>query len=405
MNVLFVTWDGPQVSYLEGLFVPIFQALGKHGVRFHVLQFTWGDAATIEVRRKACTRAGLDYRVIPIWRTPRTAGSLLTVLKGAYDIRRAIKDFDIDLVMPRSTIPALATMRALRASSLPMVFDADGLPLDERVDFAGESPSSFVYRLLRDVEAQAIRRASKVLTRSETAVDVLLARAGAGTDRHKFHVVSNGRNATEFATKDDDFRRDMRHKLGIAEDAPLLVYAGSMGMQYCFDEMLFLFSHIHERQPNARLLVMTGSPEWVARQSRETYRGLAFATTIISVPAVVVSGYLACADLGLALRRPSFSMQGVAPIKLGEYLLCGLPVVATDGIGDTASIVTRDVGILIDKTISPAQLVEAANWFVDVVLPNRSDFRTRCRDAGVRYFSLEKTVGSYQKVFDSIAAL
>ena len=34
MNVLFISWDGPQVSYLEGLFLPIFRALKTHGIQF-----------------------------------------------------------------------------------------------------------------------------------------------------------------------------------------------------------------------------------------------------------------------------------------------------------------------------------------------------------------------------------
>ncbi len=41
MNILFITWDGPQVSYLESLFVPIFRKLEERcGAHFHVLQFT-----------------------------------------------------------------------------------------------------------------------------------------------------------------------------------------------------------------------------------------------------------------------------------------------------------------------------------------------------------------------------
>src|SRR5690606_31076769 len=56
------------------------------------------------------------------------------------------------------------------------------------------------------------------------------------------------------------------------------------------------------------------------------------------VPVSEVSDYLNAADLGFGLRQPTYSMQGVAPIKLGEYLLTGLPVIASKGIGDTTEI-------------------------------------------------------------------
>ncbi|MFD1691116.1 hypothetical protein ACFSHR_04825 [Azotobacter chroococcum] len=40
--------------------------------------------------------------------------------------------------MPRSTLPALATLLALRGRAVPMVFDADGLPWTS----ASSSPAS-----------------------------------------------------------------------------------------------------------------------------------------------------------------------------------------------------------------------------------------------------------------------
>ena len=63
-RVLFVTWDGPQVSYLESLFVPIFERLSALGVHFDVLQFRWGEPAlTIRAMRR-CRDAGIGYRTV-----------------------------------------------------------------------------------------------------------------------------------------------------------------------------------------------------------------------------------------------------------------------------------------------------------------------------------------------------
>ena len=74
MNILFVTWDGPQVSYLESLFVPIFQRLGQKGMHFHVLQFTWGGIPERRAfSRQACEQAGISYRSVIIWAHDRYA--------------------------------------------------------------------------------------------------------------------------------------------------------------------------------------------------------------------------------------------------------------------------------------------------------------------------------------------
>jgi glycosyltransferase involved in cell wall biosynthesis len=399
MNVLFVTWDGPQVSYLEGLFLPIFQSLHRGGLRFSVLQFTWGDADRIERTQQSCDAAGVSYRSLRVWRRPVAFGSFVTAVAGGRHVADAIRRDGIDVVMPRSTMPALASMLAVRRKNVRLVFDADGLPLDERVDFGGQEPSSLAQRVLRAIEARTVRRADVVMTRSSKAADILLARAGAGTHSSKFHVVRNGRDAARFSPGSASDRARRRREVGCDEHAPVLVYAGSLGPQYCLAEMLHLFKRVLLRRPDARLLLLTGEPQ-VARTALAARPELSSAVRVMTVPPAEVPGFLACADLGLALRRPSFSMQAVAPIKLGEYLLCGLPVLGTHGIGDTNALLEQ-AGLFLNR-MDEAELASAAEWFVDVALKSREAYRTRARDVGLARFSLDACVQSYLDAFATL---
>ena len=394
MKLLFVTWDGPQVSYLEGLFLPIFKSLAETGCEFYVLQFSWGGDRRRQLSRQACEQAGITYRSVRVLRRPKSLGSLFTAIKGARDIRRAVRDWEIDVLVPRSTLPVLACLHALRGSHLPMVFDADGLPLDERVEFQGVSPFGKVYRFLRDVEAQGVRRAAVVLTRTEKASDILLSRAGAGISADRFYQVGNGRDSVRYAPLGSEKRRQARKRLGVSRDAPLLVYAGSLGPQYCMPEMLAVFASVLRRRSDARFLILTGSPD-IAYPEIRRCGGLAERCVVRSVLPRDVPGYLACADVALALRRPSFSMQAVAPVKIGEYLLCGLPVIATVGVGDNSAI-SHKTGCLIDQSDDDS-LAQAATWFTDVVLTARKDFRSYCREVGLERYSLESTVASYSE--------
>lgn len=399
MRILFVTWDGPQVSYLESLFLPIFKKLINLGFEFHILQFTWGDASVIKKRYDICFNEGVHYQSISLLRKPASIGPMLSGILSYRKIRKYINTNHIDVVMPRSPFAGLVCLLALRKLSCKFLYDADGLPLDERVDFAGQSPSSLVYRLLRDIEAQAVRRADVVLTRSSKAVDILRARAGAGTASDKFYVVTNGRQTSLFTPGTAESRVAMRASLGLAHDAPLLVYAGSIGPQYCIEEMLRLFKLVREQRADTRLLILTGSPD-VVHQALQAQSDLTEFVTVTSVAADAVPAYLACADLGLGFRQPTFSMQGVAPIKLGEYLLCGLPLVATRGIGDTHNI-DAAAGYMVDKMDEP-ELQSVADWFTGQVLPNRTQLREHCRQVGLRSFSLEASVASYQQALNSL---
>ena len=396
MKILFITWDGPQVSYLETLFLPIFSKLAEKGFIFHVLQFTWGDASRIEQSRKACLAAGFAYESVLVKRWPKSLGAFITAVVGVRRLREIVRTQEIDLLLPRSTLPGLTTLLAMRTLKCAALFDADGLPLDERVEFAGQSASGLAHRFQRDIEAEMVRRANAVIVRTPKAADILLSRAGAGTDRDKFYVVSNGRDSDVFGLSDQLDREELRSRLGVMAASPLVVYAGSLGGKYRFPEMLQLFRFILARCDDARFLVLTGSPQ-EARAEIARHAELSLVVDVRTVLPEEVPRYLGCADLGLALIQSSFSMQAVSAVKLGEYFLCGLPVVATRGIGDSNNI-PKDVGFLLDE-MDLSQLEAASNWFVNEVLPDRVAFSQRCRRFGELNYSLDACADSYVNAF------
>lgn len=392
MKILFVTWDGPQANYLESLFLPIFRGLAARGFAFRVLQFTWADGARIARTRESCAAAGIGYEAVPILRRPRGLGAVVSVLRGLLAYRRSLRRDGIDVVMPRSTVPGLLVLWSTAFGRRPIVFDADGLAIDERVEFAGQRPGSWSHRWQRDIEAQLVRESAVVLTRTAQASRILLARAGAGTDPSIFHVVGNGRDADLFAPGTASTRAQARADLGIDGDAPVLVYAGSIGPQYCLDEMAAVFACVLARRPDAVWLLL--AQDGPALRAALAAHGIPeSALRIQRVEAQAVPGRLACGDAGLSLRRPGFAMQGVAPVKLGEYLLCGLPVLATAGIGESDRVADHAGQVL--QAMSPAELSAAADWVVDVVLPQRDAYRDASRALGVAHFSLDAAVGDY----------
>lgn len=386
-KILFVTWDGPQVAYLEGLFLPIFAGLREAGWHFDILQFRWGARSETDAVAALCARHEMGYRAVRIWRRPAAIGAFATAVAGGRQVRRAVKEFGSDIVMPRSLMPAIAVLAAGGAGLRPVLFDADGLAADERVDVAGLSPSSPVYRILRDVEAQTVRVSRSVIVRSERAAQILADRGGPTVSRDLFHVVANGRDTALFHPGDAEARKATRAELGIAGDAPLLVYAGSIGPQYRFDDVRALCAAVARLRPDARLLILTGSPD----EARAELDGCAPLSPIVMRAAPgAVSRYLAAADVGLAFRSRAFSMQAVAPVKLSEYLLSGLPAVGTPGIGDTGP--AEAAGLLLPDHEGPER---AARWLVEEILPERERYRDEARRIGLAHFSLEKSVADY----------
>jgi glycosyltransferase involved in cell wall biosynthesis len=396
VQVLFITWDGPRSTYLEGLFLPIFAALRERGFTFHVLQFTWADRQEREASRAACAAVGMSYRASTIWRRPVALGSLATALLGQRSVLAAMRDLGIDLLMPRSTLPALAAIPAAGsgANHLPVLLDADGLPHDERVDFENTSPTSISYRLLRSLEAWSVRRADAVTVRTARAAAILAERAGGGLSEDDFHIVANARDANLFKPSDAATIAACRGELGITADQPLVVYAGSsLRGKYRGESMLSFFRQVLLRRPDARLLLLMPQHD-EAHALLSQHPDIASACLLRSAAPADVPAWLGAADLGLALIHATFSMQAVAAIKVGEYLLCGVPVLASSGVGDTEEIIDSKVGLSLGEP-DESSLGKAATWFLDTVLPAREQFRTDCRAAGLAHYSLESAIQRY----------
>jgi glycosyltransferase involved in cell wall biosynthesis len=326
-----------------------------------------------------------------VLRRPVGAGALASAVWGKFAVQRAVRDLAIDVVMPRSTLPALACMLAVRPPSpIRFVFDGDGLPHDEWVDFAGWSASGLSYRILRDLESQAVRRADAVITRTLAGRDVLMARAGAGTSAAKFHVIGNGRDEKLFQPQDAADRAILRRSLGIDPAALVLVYSGSIGDQYCLAEMRSIFEKVRSARPDTCLLFLTGSPD-TARKELGTGTD-AGAVIVRRIDAAEVPQFLGAADVALCLRRPTFSTRAVSPIKLGEYLLCGLPVVLSRGTGDVDQLPGSDA-LCFMEGLNEQALTAAAAWIAGA---DHAALRTEARDIGVAHFALSATVQGYK---------
>lgn len=386
-NLLFITWDGPQTSYMEGLFMPIFQEIAKQGAyQFHVIQFTWADAQKIAHTQAAAHKMGITYTGWSVLRKPNVSiGSLLTVLTSAGKIKKYIRENNIHIVMPRSTFPAMI-VNQINNKDFKLIFDADGLPIEERIDFAGLKKESFQYKLMKSAETKMLKSADAVITRSQKAIDVHTAHIGESY-RSKFSVVFNGRDKNKFAYR-PHLREEPRQELGL-KDELLFVYAGSLGPQYCLTEMLGIFQAYAEKRA-AKFLILTGN---TAFAEQNIPMELKAHVILKSVPAEKVSFYLNGGDVAFGLRKPTFSMQGVAPIKLGEYLLCGLPTIASIGIGDTERILENfEECYLYDHSIGLLpQIAQIKNFVEKAIFANRNNIAQKAQD----YFSLEAAAESY----------
>ncbi|WP_162417443.1 glycosyltransferase family protein [Cyclobacterium roseum] len=394
MNILFISWDSDQTNYLENLFIPIFDGIQKKtSYRFQIMQFSWAAPQEVERLRLLAEKAGIGYFHFSVSHRPNAAlGSLWTLMRGSREIKKHLEKNEIACLMPRSTLPAWMVLRLgawLKKRSISVVFDADGFPIQERVDFAGLNPNGFYHRWLRQVERRMVQNAQRVLTRSEKAIVVHQERTGI-RQVEKFYPVINGRDP-EIFKPDAAGRTAIRNELGISESTCLWLYSGSLGPQYLVPEMLQLFWLAYQKNPDSRFLFLVRNKDFLKDKIPEPLKKRVMVKT---VPFECIPDYYAAADLGISLRKAAPSLSGLAPIKIGEYLLAGLPVLLSPGIGDLSDQLATE----------PACFVYRANpgEFTDWLESTRKLAKADIRKLGERYFGLEQSVAGYIRALEKV---
>lgn len=142
-------------------------------------------------------------------------------------------------------------------------------------------------------------------------------------------------------------RREAREALGLSSE-PLLIYAGSIGQWHQFESTLETFDLFSRKNSQAKYLVVTRDGDG-ARALVAARPGLRERTIVRSGDADEVARWLSAADIGLLLRA-DHPLNGVAcPTKFAEYVLSGLSVVISEGIGDLAGWVRGlDLGLCVN---------------------------------------------------------
>lgn len=390
IKVLFISWDSDQTNYMENLFFPIFEGLQKEmDCQFFVLQFSWANAAEVNRIANLAKELQLTYQQQQVRRKPNPIlGTLLTTQLGQKSIKSMVEKYGITHLMPRSTMPAMmvnSIFKWAKKKNLKVIFDADGLPIQERVDYAGLKENSLQYQWLKKAETKLLKLSDIVLVRSTLAINEHLKNIGQ-TYKPKFFKVSNGRIKNRFKP-DPIIRKKIREDLNILPETKLWLYSGSIGPQYLLAEMLQLFEAYHKYNPKSKFLFLVRSSSVLTEAIPNR---LKHAIVIKTVKYAFLPAFYAAADLGVSLRKPAPSLAGIAPIKVSEYLLAGLPIISSKGIGDLDEMIGEESFCF---KYPPNEQRTINNWLNDI----KDISREHIREKSIPWFSLENSIGEYKQ--------
>lgn len=199
-------------------------------------------------------------------------------------------------------------------------------------------------------------------------------------------------------------RAQTRGSLGV-QDRFVVAYCGSTAPWQMLRETLAAFREIAAIRGDAHFLAITTDPSGVARTADQC--GVASTQrTVINLPHARVATYLAAADLGLLLRDGSIVNRVASPVKFGEYLACGVPVMITEGIGDYSALVRHQgLGCVLASAAVDGPALESMRGFLAAYDRDSSRIRYRCLSVARSTLSWDAAIGPLCDVYQQLSSV
>ena len=213
-------------------------------------------------------------------------------------------------------------------------------------------------------------------------------------DSGKMLWIPNGVDTQRFRPWQEKGRSAARHSLGLAEDAIAFGCMARMTPEKRHVDLVQAFAEVHERVPQARLLLVGDGPLHAGVQQQVSALGLDRAVTLMGMRPDIES-MLPALDIGLLVS----STEGMSNAIL-EMMSCGLPVIAT-AVGGNPSLVQHEVSGLLVPACNPDLLAQTMTSLA--LMPGqRRDMGKAGRLRIEREFSLDAMVQSFDMAYQRL---
>lgn len=401
MSVLYVSYDGALEPLGESQVVGYLERLAaRYGITLVSFEkpADLADPARVNLLRRRLAAAGIRWRPLRYHKRPPVLSTAWDVMRGFVAAAHEARRGHVRVVHARGYVASVIALAVCRGVGARFLFDMRGFWPDEKVDAGHWRRRSLLYRVAKRCERLFFESADAAVSLTATGVDAIRALGYAREDA-VVEVIPTCADLRRFSPGPRDTA--LAARLGVG-DAPVIGCAGTMSLRYLRHTMLSYLGQLTAAFETLTVLILT-------REDHQTLRREAIAA---GVPAgrlritraafAEMPDHLRLMDVGLFFSQPTFSNQGSAATKLGEFLGTGVPVIINDGVGDSGQIVREGrAGIVLPDTTR--QTLSASLPAVAALLDD-PDVRHRCRATAERWFDLDAGVERYARLYARLGA-
>ena len=251
-------------------------------------------------------------------------------------VRNVVKAWGPDLIWCETVIPAAGAIEAVK-QAIPVVADVHGLASAEYEEAtASNGPDAKTLSRIKDAEERLCSDSFRVIVVSSPMKDYLVGAYGVSPD--KVCTIPNG--------------SDVRKERAEYSEPHKVVYGGILGAWEGID----VFLDLAKMDRRHLFYLLGGGPLKKHVLTRIRKEGIP----------VVYLGYLDYASaierftkmtVGIALIVNTFARRVASPVKIYDYLSCGLPVI-TSNVGEWSQMVSKNNCGFVTKTVEVEELIQ-----------------------------------------------
>ena len=277
-------------------------------------------------------------------------------------LTRRFRNHAPDFILERASLYATAGVHVARALNVPLIVELNApLALEQSAYRA-----TGLGKLAAQAEHWALTRADAVFAVSDPLRDYVMS---LGVASERVHVLPNGVDTTLFypALRNSELRA--RLNLG---DGPVLGFIGGLRPWHGVQVLPLLVERLVPRYPHLRLVIAGEGPMRTELEAAFRTRGIHEHVIFTgSLPHEEMSELIRQFDIALAPYPVLDHVFYFSPLKLFEYMACGVPVVAA-AVGQIAEVIRDgDTGLLYPPGDLDALTAACARLLADSALCQR----------------------------------
>ena len=267
------------------------------------------------------------------------------------------------------------------------------------IDFGTWSRSSFKYKILSYLERKEAQKADFITGPTRHSMQLLKALRAEGkmysvpisvdTEKFKFNPV---------------MRKQLRHQYQVPPDRCAILYLGKFrGIYYNEKEVAAFCKRLVEAYPKFFIFTITPNP---IEEIKTAYLEAGLKETdfvlLKEIPYRTIDAYISACDIGLVAIPPLPSQKYRTPVKIGNYLSCGLPYIVTRGIADDDDLAEqKKIGVVYDSLDEKDFDLPLAQ-LLDLVKEDKAQQRERCRKIAIERRGIHNSVNALRDIFTQL---